>query len=219
MEKNISTIYKITNKINNKTYIGFDSNFPRRIRQHYNHSKRGVVSDFYDDIRKYGWENFSKDILFQSFDREICLNEMEKHFIQEYNSKEDGYNRTTGGQGTFGSKRPKSDTWCKEHSQKMKKSNPRFGYVFTEEEKIHHSKKMKEYYEKNPDKKLYGEKNGMYGKSHDEEWRKNHSEKMKNNLNSVNAMTKKTTCVHCGYTTTLGNIARYHNDKCKSKKR
>jgi len=218
LEKNISTIYKITNKINNKTYIGFDSNFPRRIQQHFNHSKRGVVSDFYDDIRKYGWENFSKDILFQSFDKKMCLNEMEKHFIQEYNSKEEGYNRTTGGQGTFGSKRPKSVEWCIEHSQKMKKSNPRLGYVFTDEEKNRHSQVMKEYYEKNPDKKLCGEKNGMYGKSHSEEWRKKHSEKMKNNLNSVNAMTKKTTCIYCGRSTTLGNIARYHNDRCKSKK-
>ena len=75
MEKNISTIYKITNQFNGKTYIGFDSNFPRRIQQHYNHSKRGVICEFYNDIREFGWENFSKEIVFQSSDKEFCLNE------------------------------------------------------------------------------------------------------------------------------------------------
>ena len=218
MEKNISTIYKIQNKINQKVYIGFDSKYPKRIQQHYNHSKRGVSGELYEDIRMFGWENFSKEIVYQSNDKNHCLNVMEKHFIDEYQSKQNGYNRTKGGQGTFGSERPKSDEWCKQHSESMKKNNPRTGYIFSEDEKKQHSLKMKDYYKKNPEKKPVGEKNGMYGKTHSEEWRKKHSETMKKNKTSVIAMSKKSTCVYCGFTTTLGNIARYHNEKCKSKK-
>ena len=63
MEKNIASIYKITNEINGKCYIGFDISYPKRIKQHYNDSKRGVNSPLCNDIRKYGWENFTKELL------------------------------------------------------------------------------------------------------------------------------------------------------------
>lgn len=98
---NIYTIYKATNKINNKNYIGFDSNFPSRISGH----KRSYLNydyKFYRAIRKYGWESFEWEILYQSKDRNHTLKEMEQYFITDYDSFRNGYNSTLGGEGTYG---------------------------------------------------------------------------------------------------------------------
>jgi group I intron endonuclease len=215
MEKNIASIYKISNNINGKIYIGFDIKYPNRIRQHYSDSKSGKESPLCDEIRTYGWENFTKELLYQSKDIDHCLKVMENYFIIENNSYDMGYNRTLGGNGSLGSPRPKNNNWKKNHSEKMKLSNPRKGYVYTEQEKNKHSIKMREYYEKNPDKRPTKEKNGMYGKKHDDEWKKNHSEKMKSKPHIIESMTVKKPCTKCGFITTLGNLARYHNEKCK----
>lgn len=213
MEKNIASIYKITNKITGKIYIGFDSLYPRRLRQHLNNSKKGIISPLYNDIREYGWDNFLKELLYQSWDREHCLNNMEKYFIMEYNTLIGGYNQTLGGDGTLSSPRPKSEQWKKKHSQRMKDNNPRKGYIYSKEEKEKRSARMVEYYDNNPQKRPFGEKNGMFGKTHSEEWRKNHSEKMKNG-NGLSAMIVKKPCLHCGKIMTLGNLKRWHNEKC-----
>lgn len=215
MEKNIASIYKITNTKNKKVYIGFDICYPKRLKQHYNDSKRGKNSPLCNDIREYGWENFNKELIYQSWDAKHCLKIMENYFIIESNSHINGYNRTLGGNGTIKSPRPKSDEWRKKHSERMIQKNPRKGYKFSEAEKEKHSEKMKDFYQKNPDKILFGEKNSMYGKKHSEEWKKNHSEKMKKNKNSVNSMIVKKACNKCGFITTLGNLSRYHNENCK----
>lgn len=103
----IYTIYKATNKINGKSYIGFDSNYPERINEHKNLSKkRDIKTIFHKAIIKYGWENFEWCVLYQSYDREHTLNTMENYFIIEHNTyagnPNGGYNLTLGGEGTFG---------------------------------------------------------------------------------------------------------------------
>jgi group I intron endonuclease len=98
---NIYTIYKATNLINNKCYIGFDSRFPRRIYFHkYNYPNTDFK--FYRAIRKYGWDNFEWEIIYQSNDKDYTKNIMENYFIEEYDSYLNGYNSTFGGEGTFG---------------------------------------------------------------------------------------------------------------------
>lgn len=213
MEKNIVSIYKITNNLNGKIYIGFDVSYPKRLKQHYNDSKKGKNSPLCDDIRKCGWDNFSKELIYQSWDAKHCLKVMENYFIVENNSYIEGYNRTLGGNGSLGSSRPKTKKWKEEHSKKLKGRKTK--RIFTEEDRKKHSETMKKFYEQNPDKILNGEKNGMFGKKHTEEWRKKHSQSMKMNQNSVKSMIIKKACTKCGFITTLGNLARYHNNKCK----
>lgn len=87
-------IYKWTNKINNKSYIGKSTNIVRRKSEHLytlrNNKHRN--SYFQNAFNKYGEENFEFSIL------EICeedvLNEREEYYINKYNTlnKKFGYN-------------------------------------------------------------------------------------------------------------------------------
>ena len=64
--KNNHIVYLHTNLINNKVYVGQTNNLARRWRNNgieytYTHSN----SFFGKAIQKYGWENFSHEILAQ----------------------------------------------------------------------------------------------------------------------------------------------------------
>lgn len=100
----VYSIYKATNKINNKVYIGFTNDFPQRMREHKYASTRRK-SKFYTAICKYGWANFDWEIIYQSLDKDHCSGVMEPIFIKEANScgkNSDGYNLTVGGEAGAG---------------------------------------------------------------------------------------------------------------------
>ena len=91
----ICGIYKVTNKINNKIYIGQSVDIYDRWIKHKapGHSQ----CTFHTALDKYGLENFTWEIIEQCTQSE--LNEREKYWIQYYNSYECGYNETYGGDG------------------------------------------------------------------------------------------------------------------------
>lgn len=62
MSTKIYTIYKATNLITNKCYIGFDSCWPNRIKTHKNSKKK---YKFQRAAVKYGWESFEWEILYK----------------------------------------------------------------------------------------------------------------------------------------------------------
>ena len=82
-------IYKITNLINQKVYIGQSNDIKRRWQEHRTKSKYGNTL-LYQAIRQYGIENFDFSII------ELCkieeLNEKEQYYINFYNSAINGYN-------------------------------------------------------------------------------------------------------------------------------
>jgi group I intron endonuclease len=82
-------IYKTTNLIDGKIYIGQDKNN--------NPSYYGSGLKLIKAIKKYGRENFKKDILEECVD-ENHLNEREVYWIKYYNStdRESGYNISEG---------------------------------------------------------------------------------------------------------------------------
>ena len=87
-------IYKITNKLNNKIYIGQSNNITRRFSEH--QTKGGSSRIPVDEaIQKYGKENFSFEII------EECpldkLNERESYWINYYDAVVNGYNCSIGG--------------------------------------------------------------------------------------------------------------------------
>ena len=85
------TIYKITNKLNGKYYIG--KHQTKNLDDGYMGSGKLIVAA----IKKHGIDNFKKEILF-IFDNELDMNNKEKEFVV---INEMTYNLCTGGQGGF----------------------------------------------------------------------------------------------------------------------
>lgn len=118
-------IYKSTNTINGKVYIGFASDFTKRKYRHKHYSLVKMVNNhFYTAIRKYGWEKFEWSIIYMSLDKDYCLNVMENYFISEYRSyigydNCQGYNMTLGGDGSTGNHKPKT----KQHRERISLSH------------------------------------------------------------------------------------------------
>lgn len=99
----IGYIYKITNKINGKSYIGKTNNLIRRWNEH--KSGKGGTAILSKAFIKYGINNFlfEKLIRIQSkkIDKLNCiLSALEKYYIRKLNTFHDGYNATIGGDGT-----------------------------------------------------------------------------------------------------------------------
>jgi group I intron endonuclease len=92
-------IYKVTNLINSKVYIGQTLKLLHKRRiAHLNSIKKYPEIALYKAIKKYGEENFEWVILEEV--EESLLNEREIFYIKEYNSyNSGGYNMTTGGEG------------------------------------------------------------------------------------------------------------------------
>ena len=88
-------IYKITNKVNNKSYIG-QTRYTLQFRwnQHL-HKKDNTY--FHNAISKYGKDNFSLEIL-EECDVEK-LNDREIFYIAKFDTFNNGYNLTIGGDG------------------------------------------------------------------------------------------------------------------------
>ena len=89
-------IYKITNLINGKCYIGQTTDSKRRFSEHkaksYGSEKNKVLYYAFD---KYGLNNFSFEVIEEQIEN---YNEREKYWIRYYDSFENGYNQTEGGE-------------------------------------------------------------------------------------------------------------------------
>ena len=87
-------IYKIENKLNGKIYIGQSNNIERRFKEH---QTKGTLSRIPVDIaiQKYGKDNFTYEIIEETSIEN--LNTAEQFWIKKYNSVEQGYNCSEGG--------------------------------------------------------------------------------------------------------------------------
>jgi hypothetical protein len=101
MGKIFGIIYKITNKINGKIYIG-QTTWSLQIRWRNHRSSSSKCSALYEDIKKYGRENFILEEICKCYSRKQ-LDSGEKYYIKFFNSRVPfGYNRTEGGDGFRG---------------------------------------------------------------------------------------------------------------------
>ena len=93
-------IYKITNTLNGKVYVGQTiQNIKERFYQHcaLKYSKDALKMAIHKAILKYGKQNFSIEVI-EEVESEN-LNEREIYWIKYFNSYKNGYNETLGGQG------------------------------------------------------------------------------------------------------------------------
>lgn len=200
-------IYKITNSINGKIYIGQTIKSPEKSKLYY-----GSGSKITGEIYVYGKENFSKQIL------QICssieeLDIYEKYWIELLNSTnpEIGYNSRSGGN---------KSTYNTEFKSKISKvQSGQSNSFYGKKHSIDSIKKMSE--------SKIGNKNHIFGKHHDDSTKlklskaligikrdKNTIDKMK--TSAKNRVYPETECPFCGK---IGknNMTRYHFDNCKNR--
>lgn len=164
-------IYCFENKINGKRYIGKSKDIEARYKAH---TKKAINDGtyFHNALKKYGVDAFNFTILEEC--EESKLNEREEYYISHFDTYNNGYNMTLGGDGgdtltnhpdiiNIGKKISKKLTKPKQPKLKVKHTSPMKGRHHTEESK----QKINETKLKN-DTVPKGEKNGMYGRKRTE---------------------------------------------------
>ncbi len=97
----VTGIYKFTNKLDKKVYIGQAVNIERRRKAHFDIAKKHKDNTyFHNALNKYGIDNFDFEVLIEC--PKENLNYWEQFYISYYcsNNKRFGYNETEGGYST-----------------------------------------------------------------------------------------------------------------------
>jgi group I intron endonuclease len=157
MGKQFGIIYKVINTINGKVYVGQTIKSLEGRRRAHIIEANGKRNNFYfhNAIKRYGLKNFNWETI-EFCDSKEEMDEMEFHYIKQYNSKDDGYNLTYGGGGMVGFKF--------NVEQRLKLSKIRKGRKMPEEARIKLILNHADFSgENNP---MYGVTSPMKGKHH-----------------------------------------------------
>jgi group I intron endonuclease len=130
-DKTNYSVYKHTSP-EGKIYIGCTGRRPERRWDNgngYKHNHR----DFYHDIQKFGWNNFTHDIVASGLSEEEGYT-LEINLIREHNATDPkyGYNKSTGGKGAAGCFRDE-ETRRKRSLATSGSKNPMYGKPCSEE--------------------------------------------------------------------------------------
>lgn len=195
-------IYKITNTVNGKCYIGQSKDLITRIQKHIKTLLNGTNRNEHlqNAYNTYGTGNFTIEIIEEC--TEENLDEREIYWIDYYHSydREYGYNKTKGGTGGGSYYELLDDDEKEEVGQKIANSREvhnKGTYCYTDGVVIKYIEQEEiEQYEANrwyrgvPDSVRVrekfanlGEKNGFYGKHHSEEQKKKWSDGRKGSKN------------------------------------
>ncbi len=126
-------IYKITNILNKKFYIGATtrSDISKRWKEHIRDSKenRGNNTYLYKAIRKYGIENFIIEIIVSNINNKEELFYCERYLIRYYecNKRNIGYNLTDGGECNFSTTGENHHNYGKKNDTFTKLNKSRIG--------------------------------------------------------------------------------------------
>lgn len=170
-------IYRITNKINGKTYVG--KHEYKKLDDSYMGS--GVLLK--KAKKKYGMKNFKKEILVFNISKQEHANLLEETFIaaeREKVGRENCYNITDGGDGGYGLTGEKNGMYGKKHTEdaKMKISEANKGRPSSNKGK-HISEETK----RKMSEKLRGKPAWNKGVPMSDEQKRKLSESMKGNQN------------------------------------
>ena len=214
-------VYKISNTINDKVYIGITSySIEERYNWHVRDCKQGIEKKLYKAMKKHGIENFKIDLL-EKADGTI-IDKKEEFYIEKFDSFNNGYNASPISHG------------IKHHTEEAKKlmSEKAKGRKPSKEELERRSESMKQFWRENSERKeQYAEhaRQKFKGKKRTDEFRENarqrmlgtkRSEETKNKIGKANKGKPQPThvCPHCGKEGKSNAMIRWHFDNCKEKK-
>lgn len=157
-------IYLTTNLVNGKKYIGKHSIFTKQGKpRSNNHTYLGSGVILSKAIKKYGRENFTREILCFAKDEDE-LNYLEKEFINNHNAikSEEYYNIAEGGIDTntiAGLSEEEYKKFCKKQSDRWQDEILRENMIngmkesWTDERKIKTSEYQKQHYKEHPERR------------------------------------------------------------------
>ncbi|QGT53917.1 homing endonuclease [Acinetobacter phage vB_AbaM_Konradin] len=206
------TVYKTTNNINNKIYIGVHRT------ENINDKYLGTGTLFLKALKKYGAENFTKEILFV-YDNEDEMFEKEAELVTEqFVALDTNYNLDIGGRGLAGR--------AKDICARISLNNARFNNGKTLSDatkaklsKAHTGKKLSEAHKRKISESLKGYKQS---REHIERTtlakigvprKQEHKDAMRRGFE--NTPNKK--CEYCGKECKPAPFKRWHGDNCKHK--
>lgn len=201
-------IYKVTNLINDKTYIGQTIfSLKNRKLSHINKANNNKHY-FARALTKYGSNNFKWKIIC------ICpnietLNEQEQYYIAFYDSINNGYNLTKGGNGTMGYRHTEKakNKMSITHKNMSDKTRQKIGIASKGRK---HSEESKQ----KISKAIKGDKNPMYGKHHTEETKR---KMQKNNTKSWLGKYHSKESIKKMKDNHVGMTGKTHSEKTKKK--
>jgi len=184
-------IYAFINKENWKMYVGQTTRDKYRVRMNHHFSSSGGGTTIMSHaIRKYGKDGFEIVTLEEGIQTQEELDSRESYYIDYYNTfSKNGYNMTTGGQGSPGAKRSESA------KKAISKHNPRYwkGKNLTDECKAKISQTLtgKVQSEETKAKRAESLKKAWAEGRHKDK----HSEESKRLISKNNKMKKKVRCI------------------------
>lgn len=210
MENKEWSVYIHTNLFNNKKYIGMTSNVEARFGKdgsgylHKNKDGKYIQPAFASAIIKYGWDNFSHEIIRSGLTKAEA-DKLESSLILEYQTRnpQNGYNIKEGGSNGHLSEETKKKLRETMLGRYDGEKNPFYGKNHTQESKKEMSKKQKELAKT---RNIKGENSPMYGRKLTSEERyargnggrgKPKTEEVKNKISKANKEYYKTHQHHC----------------------
>lgn len=170
MDERYGYVYKMTNILNNKIYVG------KRKSVVFDEQYWGGGKIITSAVRKYGKESFTREIL-EWCSSKTQLDERERFWIAELHARDlnIGYNLAEGGEGgiTYVGENPQKGKLVSDESR-QKMSDAHKGLIPSEETKHKMSTSHIEYWETHAEQKEYYKEyftknNSMKGKHHSEE--------------------------------------------------
>ena len=109
----MAIVYKITNRLNGKSYIGQSvRSLDQRWNSHLSAVRQGSKFRFHSAIRKYGVDQWSREIIFEHNDVNVCKKKEEEFITQfELMNNKKGYNAKPGGCGGWIVPEEKYESW------------------------------------------------------------------------------------------------------------
>lgn len=145
---------------------------------------------FFRAIKKYGWSNFSHEILFRGCSEKLAKT-LEQAYIKYFKGRNMSYNMTIGGDGHNLGMESATSEYRTNYSKKFREVHPDYDALQYTKHKEKKKASARKYYEENRESILEKKRNNIEAKNKSRiraaEWRKKHPNYMKEYMKKYNS--------------------------------